>query len=85
MIVVSIANQKGGEGKTTTSLNLSMGLARRGKRTLLVDIDPQANSTGIFTNPESLEKSMHGVFNSRMTIKEIMIETRQPDLFLVTF
>ncbi len=82
MIVVSIANQKGGEGKTTTSLNLSMGLARRGKKTLLVDIDPQANSTGIFANPEGIEKSMHGVFNSKMTIQEIMIETRLPDLFL---
>ncbi|PJZ52894.1 ParA family protein [Leptospira adleri] len=82
MIVVSIANQKGGEGKTTTSLNLAMGLARRGKKTLLVDIDPQANSTGIFINPETLDKSMHGVFNSRMNIKEIMVDTKLPNLFL---
>ncbi len=46
-MVISIASQKGGTGKTTTSISLSAGLARAGKKTLLVDIDSQANSSKV--------------------------------------
>ncbi|PJZ70758.1 chromosome partitioning protein ParA [Leptospira perolatii] len=82
MIIVSIANQKGGEGKTTTSLNLAWGLARRGKRTLLIDIDPQANSTGIFLNPEAIEKSMYNIFQTKAKVKDIMVPTHVNNLII---
>ncbi|TGK08824.1 ParA family protein [Leptospira fletcheri] len=80
MIVVSIANQKGGEGKTTTSLNLAWGLARRGKKTLIIDIDPQANSTGIFLNPDNLEKSMHNIFQSKAKVRDVIVPTHVDNL-----
>jgi chromosome partitioning protein len=82
MITVSIANQKGGEGKTTTSLNLAIGLARRGKRTLLVDMDPQANSTGIFVNPETTSKSLYHIFNNKAKMKDVIIPATTPSLSL---
>ncbi len=73
MITIAVANQKGGEGKTTTSLNLAMGLARRNFRTLLVDMDPQANSTGIFVNPETLSKDLSHLFQNTAKITDIML------------
>lgn len=82
MITISIANQKGGEGKTTTSLNLAVGLARRGKRTLLVDMDPQANSTGIFANPDTTAKNLYHVFNSKAKMKDILISIYNQSLSL---
>lgn len=81
MIVISIANQKGGEGKTTTSINLSAGLALHGKKTILIDIDPQANSTSIF-HTQTPEKTMYNVFYSRIPLNEILLPTKIENLWL---
>lgn len=63
--VISICNQKGGVGKTTTTMNLGVYLAALGRRVLLVDFDPQANTTsGLGFSPAKIEKSIyHGIFN----------------------
>jgi chromosome partitioning protein len=78
--VIALANQKGGVAKTTTTLNLGVALAERGKRILAVDLDPQSNLTmsqGI--DPDELERSMFDVLVHKLPLEEVIVQ-REVDL-----
>lgn len=79
-VVIAIANQKGGEGKTTTAINLAHGLAIHGKKTLLIDMDPQGNSSGIFVDPDQSQYTMVDLFMNRQPLESILVPTKYENL-----
>ncbi|MFC4778343.1 ParA family protein [Paenibacillus sp. GCM10023252] len=82
--IIAIANQKGGVGKTTTSVNLGACLASLGKRVLLVDIDPQGNTTsGIGINKADVENCIYDVLINDVHPKDAMAETKIPGLTII--
>lgn len=83
MKIVAIANQKGGVGKTTTSINLSAALAARGQRVLLIDLDPQANATsGLGSEPDG-EESMYYPLLGECAMEEKIIPSRLDNLSII--
>ncbi|MFA5090258.1 MAG: AAA family ATPase [Candidatus Omnitrophota bacterium] len=74
--VLTICNQKGGTGKTTTAINLAVYLALAGKKTLIIDLDPQANATsGLGANKHDIKKSTYHVLLEELNIREIFQST----------
>jgi chromosome partitioning protein len=81
--VIAVANQKGGVGKTTTAVNLSSCLGYKGKKVLLIDVDPQGNSTsGLGVDKKAIKKSSYDVLINDVDIEETLVQTPIENLML---
>ena len=78
--IIAVTNQKGGVGKTTSAVNISAGLALMGRKVLLVDIDPQGNSSSGFGVEAATNKSVYDVLMGNATVKEARVKTKWCDV-----
>lgn len=82
--IISLVNQKGGVGKTTTSINLSNSLGHLGKKTLLIDLDPQSNSTtGLGVDRVKISKSIYNVIMGDCKVEDAIIKTPYKNLSII--
>jgi len=86
MQIISVINQKGGVGKTTTVINLAAGLVQKEKKILVIDLDPQGNATtGLgLSNSESSSETIYGVLNGTKSISEVIKNTKFKNLDIIT-
>ena len=82
--IIAVANQKGGVGKTTTSINLAASLGVLEKKTLIVDADPQANATsGVGFDPRNVRTSIYECIINQVEPKDIILSTKNPNLDII--